>query len=302
MRRLTIIIALVLFSATSVAAKDWRGLLPLHSTREDVEKLLGPPPPPSAHPYRSYSLSKGRSIYLLDEGEVYIVFAEEEFPAANPCLLTLAAGTVLMIEITPKSETLLSDLRIDESKLRKFNPSITPGGEYSGFVNEEEGLVIRTFKGKVQEIVYVASALDRPRCPSYYESLEAFVRVGEGCGLRFDEYGDISFRDEKARLDNFAIQMLNQPDTKGYVIVYAGRKATVAEALLRANRAKDYLVNVRGIDPQRVQAIDGGYRVDFSVLLHLGPKDAEPPPLMPTVDPSQVEIVYEKKQRRQKKP
>jgi hypothetical protein len=302
MRRLTIIIALVLFSATSVAAKDWRGLLPLHSTREDVEKLLGPPPSPSAHPYRSYSLSKGRSIYLLDEGEVYIVFAEKEFPAANPCLLTLAAGTVLMIQITPKSEPLLSDLRIDESKLRKFNPSITPGGEYGGFVNEEEGLIIRTFKGKVQEIVYVASALDRPRCPSYYESLEAFVQVGEGCRLRFDEYGDISFRDEKARLDNFAIQMLNQPETKGYVIVYAGRRATVAEALLRANRAKDYLVNVRGIDPQRVQAIDGGYRVDFSVLLHLGSKDAEPPPLMPTVDPSQVEIVYEKKQRRQKKP
>jgi hypothetical protein len=30
---------------SSSDAKDWRGIVPLHSTRVDVEKLLEPPPP-----------------------------------------------------------------------------------------------------------------------------------------------------------------------------------------------------------------------------------------------------------------
>src|SRR5262245_38538232 len=62
-------------SATSVA-KEWRGITPLHSTREDVERLLGPPPPPPTDGTMIYKLSKTRSIYFLEEGEVYIVFEE----------------------------------------------------------------------------------------------------------------------------------------------------------------------------------------------------------------------------------
>ena len=99
MRRLLLITLLVLVSISSVAAKDWRGILPLHSTREHVEALLGPPPPPPEN--RIYTLHKGRSIYYLDEGEVYIVFADEEFLVSNNCP-SVVAGTVLSIRITPK--------------------------------------------------------------------------------------------------------------------------------------------------------------------------------------------------------
>ena len=38
----------------------------------------------------------------------------------------------------------------------------------------------------------------------------------------FDSYGDIRFSDEKARLDNFAIQIQNQPTSRGALITYAG--------------------------------------------------------------------------------
>ena len=46
------------------------------------------------------------------------------------------------------------------------------------------------------------------------------------CRLGLDGYGNIRFLDEKARLDNFAIQLQNEPKTQGYIIVYAGQKAT----------------------------------------------------------------------------
>jgi hypothetical protein len=296
--RLIQIVCILLVSATSLAAKDWRGILPMHSTRADVEALLGPPKPPP--PDRAYMLHKGRSIYFLEEGEVYIVFAEEELSAARECLSTVPRGTVLMIQITPKDATPLSNLNLDEKRFRKFDASVPTGHGYEGFVSEEEGFVVRAFKGKVELMVYVGSAVDRPRCPTYYPDLEDFVRTGVGpaCGLsRFREYGDISRRDENAVLDSFAIQLLNTPDARGHIIVYAGQKATVGEAVLRAQRIKDYLVNVRKISSERVNAIDGGYRVDFSVVMYLIPPGAEPPPPMPTLDPSAVELIYEKKKR-----
>jgi hypothetical protein len=80
---------------------------------------------------------------------------------------------------------------------------------------------------------------------------------------KFDSYGALRHSDEKARLDNFAIQLMKSDEMVGYILVYAGRKAT--EAQLRANRARDYLINVRKIDPQRVKAIDAGHREDFQV-------------------------------------
>jgi hypothetical protein len=42
------------------------------------------------------------------------------------------------------------------------------------------------------------------------------------CGMAFDQYGDIKWEDEKARLDNFAIQMLNIPSARGALFTFAG--------------------------------------------------------------------------------
>ena len=297
MRRLLPLILLVLISTGSVLAKEWRGLLPMHSTREDVERLLGPPPPPD----RSYTLNKTRSIYYLDEGEVYIVFANEELLKLNNCD-AVPLGTVLMIQVTPKDETLVSSLQLDEKTFKKFNPSRDPSLEVEGFMDEKEGLVIRAAKGKVDRIVYLASALDRGRCPGYFENLEKFVEVNVFvCGRAFDEYGNIPFSDEKARLDNFAIQLQNVEKEYGFIIVYAGRKATYGEAQIRAHRARDYLINVRGIAPERVKAVDGGFREELSVLLYVVPDGWSPPAPDPTVDPSEVEIISNKPRRPKRK-
>jgi hypothetical protein len=286
---------LVMVYASSVAAKDWRGILPMHSTRADVEALLGPPPPPPAD--RSYALHPGRYIYYLDEGEVYIVFADAEFLKERNCS-SVAPGTVLLIQVTPKEQISVSSLNLDEKTFTKFDPSQTSGLGHEGFIDKKEGLVIRAFKGMVQEFVYLAAAPDQARCPGYYENPENFVQIGGFvCRLPLDTYGDIRFVDEKARLDNFAIQLMNEENAIGYIIVYAGRRATVAEAQLRANRARDYVINVRKINPQRVKAVNGGYHEELTVQLHITPADAEPPSAMSTVDPSQVEIIYEKKPR-----
>ncbi|HEY0544615.1 MAG TPA: Ig-like domain-containing protein [Pyrinomonadaceae bacterium] len=108
---------------------------------------------------------------------------------------------------------------------------------------------------------------------------------------KFDEYNNIAFNDEKARLDNFAIELNNNPGAQGYIIAYGGRKARANEAQARADRAKDYLVNTRGIDAGRIVTVDGGYKEDLTVELWIVPTGATPPTASPTVDASEVQII-----------
>jgi len=105
---------------------------------------------------------------------------------------------------------------------------------------------------------------------------------------KVDEYGNIRFNDEKARLDNFAIELQNDPTSQGYLICYGGRRGRAGEAQARCDRAKNYLVTTRGIDASRVVTVDGGYREDLTVELWVVPTGAQPPAASPTVDPSEV--------------
>jgi K319-like protein len=96
---------------------------------------------------------------------------------------------------------------------------------------------------------------------------------------RFDEYGDIRFNDEKARLDNYAIQLQNQTGSQAYIIAYG---TCEGEGQARADRAKNYLVNTRGIEAGRITAVDGGCRADLAVELWIVPQGANPP--VPSTD------------------
>ncbi len=163
-------------------AKEWRGIVPFQSTRTEVEKLLGKPPPPPSDGTRIYTPNKKRSIYFLDEGEIYIVYAEDDnFSVTEDCLDAVPAGTVLLIKITPKKELKLADLNLNLKKFKKFDPAKPKGFGYEGYFDETEGLLIRAFKEKVEEITYLPTASERPKCP-YYKNPESFIQIMI-CGL-----------------------------------------------------------------------------------------------------------------------
>ena len=68
----------------------------------------------------------------------------------------------------------------------------------------------------------------------------------------FDEYGTISWHDEKARLDNFAIQLQHWEKLIGYILVVEAVDGCPGEAQARAVRAKRYLVEYRGVANNRL--------------------------------------------------
>jgi hypothetical protein len=89
----------------------------------------------------------------------------------------------------------------------------------------------------------------------------------------FDEYGEIAWEDEKARLDNFAIQLQQNSDLIGYVLVYDAAGGCAGEAQARAIRAKRYVVEHRGVPWNRVIWRQEGYRSDIYTVLRPAKKN-----------------------------
>jgi hypothetical protein len=122
-------------------------------------------------------------------------------------------------------------------------------------------------------------------CPTSASCSTGITAIGP---RKVDEYGNIKFNDEKARLDNYAIELQNDPTAQGYLVCYGGRTGRTGEAQRRCDRAKNYLVNTRGITADRIVTVDGGYREELTVELWVVPSGATPPAASPTVDPSEV--------------
>ncbi|MFN2454948.1 MAG: PEGA domain-containing protein [Pyrinomonadaceae bacterium] len=115
---------------------------------------------------------------------------------------------------------------------------------------------------------------------------------------KFDEFPSIAFDDDKARLDNLAIELQNTPNAQGYVIVYGGRSSRPGQSDRLGERARSYLVSQRGIDARRIVVVNGGYRDTDYFELYLVPQGAPTPVPAPTVQPSEVQPSMERPSRR----
>lgn len=75
---------------------------------------------------------------------------------------------------------------------------------------------------------------------------------------KFDEFGDINESYLKARLDNFAVMLQSDPVSRGFIIIYRTPRDIAGLNHRLAMRIKDYLVDSRGIDRERLVSVDGG--------------------------------------------
>jgi hypothetical protein len=94
---------------------------------------------------------------------------------------------------------------------------------------------------------------------------------------KFDEFPDIQRNDEKARLDNFAIELQNDPTATAYVIVYPGKNSKRGDVQHHSSRIIEYLVHSRGLDEGRIVTLVGPTRDQLLVQLWVSPAGATPP-------------------------
>ena len=95
---------------------------------------------------------------------------------------------------------------------------------------------------------------------------------------KFDEFGDILLSDKLARLDNYAVQLQQQPTTKGFIIVYRTRRDLPGLSHSLALNIKGYLVGSRGLPKDRIVIVDGGVGMCLTQELWIVPPGSAPPP------------------------
>lgn len=269
---------MILLCAATAEAKGWRGIVPLHSTRSQVEQLLGPPTEQNS-PY---------SVVYKTANETVIIY----YANGRPCGIgekyghwRVAPNTVINIFITPHPGSPLSQLSIDESRSKKF---IVGHLSETRYVNSRDGEVLTVVGNEVRSIDYFAAADDSHlECPGLPKSDRTNC---EYITDPKDSLGEMGFEQEKLFLDNFFVAVSNKK-AMAYIIAYGGKRARPDEAKKRAERAKRYLVGVRHFPASHIKVIDGGYREKRDLELYVVSEGVCPPTPYPTVDPRDVEII-----------
>ena len=106
MRSLLMLPSLILAFYSCGHAQDWRKIVPLKSTRTEVEALLGAA-------QGAYS-----AIYQLREGSLFIEYS------SGPCRperkgWNVRENVVVSLSFSPRHKKRVGDLRIDPKKFRK---------------------------------------------------------------------------------------------------------------------------------------------------------------------------------------
>ena len=161
---LTICLTLV---ADSLHAKDWHGIIPLHSTRADVERLLGPAKDPC------------KCIYESQEANVQVFYSAGDCKRGGTGGWNVPPNTVIRFTVYPKTKKRLSDLKIDERKYKKTEDPELPGIFY--YTDKEEGLVISVDRDVVIDYGFEPSAKDiNLHCPNISPNqLRGCNRIGK---------------------------------------------------------------------------------------------------------------------------
>lgn len=157
------LLSLLLFAA-GAQAKEWRGIVPLRTTRADVERLLGPP--------GEYG------IYTLPEGSAKIHYTGE-YPcdgAAN-CWCAAPRDTVTRIRVGVAVPMKISALKLDPRRYKKFTSPAAP--HHTTYTNEEEG-VTYTVDEDGEEVLHI----------DYYESrADCAEMMRQRGGKKFRRHG-----------------------------------------------------------------------------------------------------------------
>ena len=264
---------LLLIAVTPPQDNSWRSVIPLHSTRAEVEKLLGPPRPES----------KGidAATYQTPSEKVFVLYSTGPCRAKPNNGWNAPRGTVVELSVEPTVKSKLTELKLDESKYSKKRDPELP--DYTYYRDDEDGIriTVNTAEGVVVSFSYGPTSKERSlRCSTASENV---YDVTGFLPNKFAEYSNISRESESKYLDNFATLLRRFPSTQGYIIAYAGKSAPAGEAQRLANRSRNYLIKTRRVNSARLIRVDGGRREAWSVELYLVPPGVTSPVPSPTI-------------------
>lgn len=154
------------------------------------------------------------------------------------------------------------------------------------------------------------------------QSVAAIIVVDDGSGVRacrtsaqattdvikppesyiFDRVPPVTYDDLKARLDNLAIELQNNPSAQGYIFVYTAPNSRANQYDLLSKRVQDYMTKERQMDASRFVIQSGGNRDTDFYEFWIVPQGAKPPQATPSLTPGYVAPEQPKPSRRTRRP
>lgn len=137
---------LILTNQFNVKGQDWRQIVPLKSTRAEVERLLGS------------TTGAYFAQYELKQGSLFIEYSSGPCKAERKGGWNVPKDVVTMVHFTPKHRTRIADLKLDPKKFRKIVDDHVIGALY--YVNDEDGITYAVQNGRVDFVEYHSAKRD----------------------------------------------------------------------------------------------------------------------------------------------
>jgi hypothetical protein len=215
--------------------ESWRKIIPLKSTRKDVEKLLGSPS------------DKQLATYKTEDANIEVNYSKERCKDNG---WNVPADTVLSYRVYSRKILSINTINIDLSKL--FQTVDHSGNVY--YTDIKNGIQYfadpRMFLNYIR---YTPSENDNKlRCkgfPLYNPISETY--------LRYDTFPLRGNEMDTAMIDNVLREIKTLPDYNGYVIIYL-KKGEKRNSLLP--RMQRYAYQTSKASPKKLKILFGGYR------------------------------------------
>jgi hypothetical protein len=130
--------SLILTNWLTVKCQDWRQIVPLKSTRAEVERLLGS------------TTGAYFARYELKEGSLFVEYSSGPCKPERKGGWILPKDVIIMVNFTPKHRTRIDTLKLDPKKFKIIVDDHVIGALY--YVNDEEGTTYAVQNGKIEFI------------------------------------------------------------------------------------------------------------------------------------------------------
>ena len=229
-----------------------------------------------------------RQVVNVEAGKrhcICLTYSERARPCIPPGSLTVT-GPETVTEGQPI--TFTSNVTYEGSSALNYTWTVSPAGVeiIKGGSGSTEITVSSTGLGRqpITAILVVDDGSGDSACRRTHQATVDVLPLEEKI-VCYDCIGDVQNDDLKARLDNFAIELQNIPDAKGYIYIYTGQYLRRAGNYERRERfIRNYMVNTRGFDANRLVIQNGGYRATSAYELFIVPQGRTPPQATPTTD------------------
>ncbi len=203
---------LLVSNALQVCAKEWRGVVPLKSTRADVERLLGKP--------NQYG------VYQFNDEKARIEYSDGTCTRHDYCQCLVPKDTVLSIFVLPERAIKFSEFVKDRSHYQRVKshpdrPSVT-------YENKQDGVryIVNEWRDEIDSIDFLPTLRD---CQQLLLRQGSVQLTNQWRGLRplFSSRSDVE-------------RLLGVPKSVGSIFIYDGVNESVEVRYATGNCALAY--------------------------------------------------------------